>query len=119
MRHPIGRLKKYKFKIIKNLTELYLDCLVGECNYPRGSRSRPGQGGEDLQAAQKEEKRPGFRLWSSGPNFDTELPQVITLREAVERRKQSGAVTDNVRNLSVFLLDGFPYKAFCKHIGHP
>ena len=77
-----------------------LDCLVGECNYPRGSRSRPGQGGEVLQA-QTEEKRPGFRLWSSGPNFDTELPQVITLREAIEREK---AVTDNVGNLAAFFL---------------
>ena len=33
----------------------------------------------NLTYSSKEEKRsPGFRLWSSGPNFDTELPQVIT-----------------------------------------
>ena len=90
MTHPNGRLKKNKCKIIKNLIVMFLDCLVGECNYPRGSRSRPGQGGEDLQA-QKEEKRPGFRLWSSGPNFDTELPQVITLKEAIKGKGVQGS----------------------------
>ena len=49
--------------------------MVGFCNYPRGNRKRHGQG---LPVEEKEDRRPGFRLWSSGPNFDTELPQDVT-----------------------------------------
>jgi len=57
---------------------LVLDCLVGVCEY-RGTNNRKRHG-QINHGEEKEEERvsPGFRLWSSGPNFDTELPQDVT-----------------------------------------
>ena len=46
--------------------------MVGFCDYRGNSKKRHGQ----VQEA--EEKKLGFRLWSSGPNFDTDLPQDVS-----------------------------------------
>ena len=46
--------------------------MVGFCDYRGNSKKRHGQ----FQEA--EEKKLGFRLWSSGPNFDTDLPQDVS-----------------------------------------
>jgi len=54
---------------------LIIDCLVGLCEYRHNSRKRHGQGSSLEEESQP---RPGFRLWSSGPNFDTDLPQDVT-----------------------------------------
>jgi len=51
---------------------LILECMVGFCDYRGNSKKRHGQ----VQEA--EEKKLGFRLWSSGPNFDTDLPQDVS-----------------------------------------
>lgn len=48
--------------------------MVGVCNSPR--RNRPHSRFPVQEP--EEEPSPGFRLWSSGPNFDTELPQDVT-----------------------------------------
>jgi len=58
-----------------SLLLIIMDCMVGFCNYPdRGHRPRHGSPIFD----EEEKRTPGFRLWSSGPNFDTELPQDVT-----------------------------------------
>jgi len=46
--------------------------MVGFCDYRSGNKKRHGQNEEE------EEKKLGFRLWSSGPNFDTDLPQDVS-----------------------------------------
>lgn len=51
------------------LLVLILDCLLGAV----GQHHQPGH--QDLIP-----DTPGFRLWSSGPNFDTSLPQDVTGR---------------------------------------
>jgi len=51
---------------------LILECMVGFCDYRGGNKKRHGQNEEE------EEKKLGFRLWSSGPNFDTDLPQDVS-----------------------------------------
>jgi len=51
---------------------LILECMVGFCDYRGGNKKRHGQNEEE------EEKKIGFRLWSSGPNFDTDLPQDVS-----------------------------------------
>jgi len=51
---------------------LILECMVGFCDYRSGNKKRHGQTEEE------EEKKLGFRLWSSGPNFDTDLPQDVS-----------------------------------------
>ena len=49
--------------------------MAGVCDYHTGNKKRHNQ--EEL-APQTEKKKPGFRLWSSGPNFDTDLPQDVS-----------------------------------------
>jgi len=51
---------------------LILECMVGFCDYRSGNKKRHGQ------TEEPEEKKLGFRLWSSGPNFDTDLPQDVS-----------------------------------------
>jgi len=51
---------------------LILECMVGFCDYRSNSKKRHGQ------VQETEEKKLGFRLWSSGPNFDTDLPQDVS-----------------------------------------
>eukprot|EP00092_Neocalanus_flemingeri_P035616 GFUD01038770.1.p1 GENE.GFUD01038770.1~~GFUD01038770.1.p1 ORF type:complete len:318 (+),score=24.69 GFUD01038770.1:501-1454(+) len=51
---------------------LILECMVGFCDYRSGNKKRHGQTEEE------ETKKLGFRLWSSGPNFDTDLPQDVS-----------------------------------------
>jgi len=51
---------------------LILECMVGFCDYRSGNKKRHGQ------IEETEEKKLGFRLWSSGPNFDTDLPQDVS-----------------------------------------
>jgi len=52
---------------------LILECMVGFCDYRSGNKKRHGQPEEE-----QTEKKLGFRLWSSGPNFDTDLPQDVS-----------------------------------------
>ena len=34
--------------------------------------------GQSVSDEESEVKKPGFRLWSEGPNFDTDLPQDVS-----------------------------------------
>jgi len=51
---------------------LILECMVGDCDYRTGARPRRRE-----QRHRDKEENVGFRLWSSGPNFDTDLPQDV------------------------------------------
>jgi len=51
---------------------LILECMVGFCDYRNSNKKRHGQ------VEETEDKKLGFRLWSSGPNFDTDLPQDVS-----------------------------------------
>jgi len=51
---------------------LILECMVGFCDYRNNNKKRHGQ------VEETEDKKLGFRLWSSGPNFDTDLPQDVS-----------------------------------------
>ena len=46
--------------------------MVGFCDYRNNNKKRHGQ------VEETEDKKLGFRLWSSGPNFDTDLPQDVS-----------------------------------------
>jgi len=46
--------------------------MVGFCDYRNSNKKRHGQ------VEETEDKKLGFRLWSSGPNFDTDLPQDVS-----------------------------------------
>ena len=58
---------------------LFPECMISSCDY----RVRYVQHGkvddtESSEEADTGDPHSGFRLWSSGPNFDTDLPQDVT-----------------------------------------
>jgi len=53
---------------------LILDFMVGLCDYRPTNKIRHAP----MEKEEQSEKKPGFRLWSSGPNFDTDLPQDVS-----------------------------------------
>ena len=48
--------------------------MVGLCDYRATNKIRHAP----VENEEHSEKKPGFRLWSSGPNFDTDLPQDVS-----------------------------------------
>jgi len=58
---------------------LVLECLITSCDYRVRYVPHPSQEeSQEPQANDDNQKAGGFRLWSTGPNFDTELPQDVT-----------------------------------------
>lgn len=57
---------------------LVLECLITSCDYR--VRYVPHTSEEESEETQPSEENhnAGFRLWSTGPNFDTDLPQDVT-----------------------------------------
>merc|ERR1719384_2113481 len=56
---------------------LILECLITSCDYRvRYTKHRTEEEREEEESG--ENHSAGFRLWSSGPNFDTDLPQDVT-----------------------------------------
>ena len=56
----------------------YSECLITSCDYRVRYVPHPSEE-ESAESPQSEEKHSaGFRLWSTGPNFDTDLPQDVT-----------------------------------------
>jgi len=53
---------------------LIIHCMVGVCDYRATNKIRHAP----AENEEPPEKKPGFRLWSSGPNFDTDLPQDVS-----------------------------------------
>ena len=56
----------------------YSECLITSCDYRVRYVPHPSEEeGEESQPSE-ENHNAGFRLWSTGPNFDTDLPQDVT-----------------------------------------
>ena len=51
--------------------------MITSCDY-RVRYVHHGAEKEAAEVVEEEAASSGFRLWSSGPNFDTELPQDVT-----------------------------------------
>ena len=51
--------------------------MITSCDY-RVRYVHHGAEKEAAEVVEEESASSGFRLWSSGPNFDTELPQDVT-----------------------------------------
>lgn len=56
---------------------LILECFITSCDY-RVRYVHHGVEEESVESAEEDGANSGFRLWSSGPNFDTDLPQDVT-----------------------------------------
>jgi len=58
---------------------LTLECLITSCDYRVRYVQHAVEQEEDSQdRGGADSRKGGFRLWSSGPNFDTDLPQDVT-----------------------------------------
>lgn len=56
---------------------LILECLITSCDY-RVKYVHHGAEKEEVKEVETTNDHSGFRLWSSGPNFDTDLPQDVS-----------------------------------------
>lgn len=56
----------------------YSECLITSCDYRVRYVPHPNEKESAESPPSKEKQGAGFRLWSTGPNFDTELPQDVT-----------------------------------------
>jgi len=56
---------------------LILECLITSCDY-RVKYVHHGAEKEEVKEVEAANDHSGFRLWSSGPNFDTDLPQDVS-----------------------------------------
>ena len=54
-----------------------LECFITSCDY-RVRYVHHGEEADAVESSEEDVASSGFRLWSSGPNFDTELPQDVT-----------------------------------------
>lgn len=58
---------------------LVLESLITSCDYRVRYVPHPSEEeSQELQEPREDNHKAGFRLWSTGPNFDTELPQDVT-----------------------------------------
>ena len=55
----------------------FLECFITSCDY-RVRYVHHGAEEDAVESSEEDGASSGFRLWSSGPNFDTDLPQDVT-----------------------------------------
>ena len=67
----------FKFEIMLTNIVHFLECFITSCDY-RVRYVHHGVEEDSVESAEEDGANSGFRLWSSGPNFDTDLPQDVT-----------------------------------------